>query len=104
MNRTKLRNAIDAHQIQWRRHALERMLERNILRSEVVDALKSGEIIEIYAHDKPHASALFFHSHKDAPIHVVASLDEALLVVYVITAYRPDGDTFLEDMKTRRKT
>ncbi len=102
MDKKKIIQALDAGHIEWRKHALERMLERNISRAEVKIALKEGEIIEHYKTDTPFESALFFYADLQA-IHVVASLDETTQAIYVITAYRPSLAHFKEDLKTRRK-
>jgi len=101
MNKEKIIEALDIGTIEWRRHALERMLERDISRVEVKTTLRDGEIIEHYETDVPFESALFFYV--DAkPIHVVASLDEATKTIYIITAYVPSIIHFNEDLKTRR--
>jgi len=102
MNKTKLRDVVNNGMIEWRKHALERMLQRNITRNEVKEALLFGEIIEVYNDDKPFESALFLHVNSK-PLHVVASLDAEQSMVYVITAYRPDNENFENDFKTRRR-
>jgi len=102
MEKTKIIEALALGNIEWRRHALERMLQRGIYRDEVKEALLEGEIIEKYETDVPFESALFFHS-KAKTLHVVASLDEANKILYVITAYEPDIAHFEDDLKTRRK-
>jgi len=99
-----IQNVVDALEkghIEWRRHALERMLQRGISRSEVKEALKYGEIIESYETDVPFESALLFYS-ASKTIHVVVSLDEENKTIYVITAYEPDTTHFNSDLKTRR--
>jgi len=101
LNRKKVIEALEKGNIEWRRHALERMLQRGISRSEVKKALKYGEIIESYENDVPFESALFFHTISKT-IHVVASLDEENETVYVVTAYEPDTIHFNSDLKTRR--
>lgn len=101
MNKLDLINALKVGNIEWRRHALERMLQRNISRSDVKETLKYGEIIEYYKMDKPFESALFFY-HKEKVLHVVASFDKINKIIYIITAYIPDTKHFLEDLKTRR--
>ena len=60
-----------------------------------------GEIIESYPEDHPYESALFFDD-AAGKLHVVASLDEEGMRVYVITAYEPDNTKFTKDGKTRR--
>jgi len=102
MDREKLVEAVKNGYIEWRKHALERMLQREIYRSEVKEALIAGEIIEVYEDDKPFGSALFFYI-KSKPLHVVASFDEKKSVVYIVTAYRPNKDSFEDDFKTRKK-
>jgi len=102
MNKKTLRECIASNYIQWRKHALERMLQRGISRARVKQALVRGEIIESYQEDHPFESALFFDDGLSV-IHVVASLDEKRKMVYVITAYEPDDENFMDDMKTRRE-
>ena len=101
MDKEKIIEALDIGTIEWRRHALERMLERDISRAEVKTTLRNGEIIEHYETDVPFESALFFYV-DTKPIHVVASLDEATKTIYIITAYVPSITHFNEDLKTRR--
>jgi hypothetical protein len=101
MNKDKIIEALDVGTVEWRRHALERMLERDISRLEVKITLENGEIIETYETDVPFESALFFYV-DSKPIHVVASLDEDTKTIYIITAYIPSSTHFCEDLKTRR--
>ena len=102
MDKAKLCDVVSSGIIEWRKHALERMLQRNITRNEAKEALLFGEVIEIYKDDKPFESALFLHIDIE-PLHVVASLDAEQGMVYIITAYRPDNENFENDFKTRRK-
>jgi len=101
MNKENIIEALEIGNIEWRRHALERMLERGISRSEVKITLRNGEIIENYETDVPFESALFFYI-GSKPIHVVASLDEVTKTIFIITAYVPSTTHFYEDLKTRR--
>ena len=101
MDKKQITEALEVGNIEWRKHALERMFERNISRSEVKMALQNGEIIENYETDIPFASALFFYI-DSKPIHVVASSDESTHTIYIITAYIPSLTHFCEDLKTRR--
>ena len=101
MNKEKIIKALEHGTIEWRKHALERMLERNISRSEVKIALQEGKIIESYETDVPFESALLLHR-GIKPLHVVASLDETTQTIYIITAYVPSLTHFNEDFKTRR--
>ena len=89
--------------IKWQRHALERMMERDISRHEVKKALIEGELIENYSDDHPLPSGLFLGFIEHKPLHVVAAVDEETEWCYIITAYRPDSEHFEHDFKTRKK-
>lgn len=102
MNRNKLEEALANSAIEWRKHALERMFQRNITRSDVKKVLEHGEIIENYKDDMPYESALFLYV-DTTPLHVVASFDEEQMMIFVITAYVPNSENFEDDFKTRRK-
>jgi hypothetical protein len=98
----ELRVCITDAKLVWRKHALERMLERGITRAEVNEVLRIGEIIEQYEDDRPFASALLCVV-RDLPLHVVVALDRTTRDIYVITVYRPDLTHFTPDYKTRIK-
>lgn len=103
MERNKLKIAIENGNIEWQRHAFERMMEREISREIVKEVLLSGEIIEDYPDDKPYPSALFLGWFEEEPYHVIAAIDSQNDRCFVITAYRPDSEHFESDYKTRRK-
>lgn len=103
MDRDKLKIAVEDGNIEWQRHALERMMERGISRSTVKAVLSAGEVIEDYQDDKPFPSALLLAWISGKPYHVVASLDNESGYCFVITAYRPDMEHFGSDFKTRRQ-
>ena len=88
--------------IVWKRHALQRMLQRKILMREVVEAIGTGEIIETYTDDKPFASCLVVGiTINKRYLHIVCSIDSDLL--YIITVYEPDTNKWENDFKTRKK-
>jgi hypothetical protein len=97
-----LREAAALGRIHWHQHALERFLERGISRAEVVRAIMNGEVIEIYATDRPYASCLIFNAEAE-PVHVVAAADASARICHVVTAYRPDLEHFEPGLRTRRK-
>ncbi len=101
MHNDKILHALENNRIEWRKHALERMLIRGIGRAEVKEVLAFGKIIESYKDDKPFESALFMYV-KNRPLHVVAGFDDVNDVVYIITAYIPDTKHFDNDFRTRR--
>lgn len=98
-----LRFAVIAGKIEWNRHALERMAERNIGRDEILDVFQLGERIENYPDARPLPSALFLGYSGKRPLHVVVAFNEELKKVFVITVYEPDAKHFGSDFKTRKK-
>ncbi|NBC66805.1 MAG: DUF4258 domain-containing protein [Bacteroidetes bacterium] len=88
--------------IKWQRHALQRMLERDIYRKDVKEVLSEGDCIEKYVDDTPFPSGLFLGFVDGSPLHVVAAIDKESECCYVITAYHPDSEHFKDDYKTRR--
>jgi Domain of unknown function (DUF4258) len=94
--------AVQNGSIEWQKHALERMLEREISRDIVKQALLSGEIIEDYSEQKPYPGALFLGWVHEKPLHVVIALDEFNNFCFIITAYKPDLEHFETNFKTRR--
>lgn len=59
-NINDLKNACKNKKIIWKEHATQRLLQRKILRDEVIQCILNGEIIENYISDKPFASCLVF--------------------------------------------
>jgi hypothetical protein len=98
----KIRQSIQQRKVIWRRHALERMLERGLSRRVVLDVAANGEIIEDYSGDRPTPTALLFGWDKKRPIHVVLSIEPDGEVA-IITAYEPSSDVFESDYRTRRE-
>jgi hypothetical protein len=98
-----LRNALKKRQIVWRKHALERMFERQVSRKDVMKALSRNDRIEEYPDDTPFPSALFFGKVGSKILHVVAAVDKRRQEIHVISAYEPDDAHFEKDKRTRRK-
>lgn len=103
MSKQFLKKAVKNGRLQWQRHALERMLEREISRNDVKEVLSEGEIIENYPDDHPFPSILVLGFLNEKPLHVVIGMDKEENWCYVITAYRPDPDHFKQDFKTRKQ-
>lgn len=90
------------HRIVWREHALQRMVERNILKQDVMECIYSGNVIESYPDDYPVPSGLVLGTAIDGRwLHVVCSVYEDM--VCIITAYFPDVEHWESDMKTRKR-
>lgn len=101
MDLKELRKAVKGRQIEWKRHALERMIERDISRTHVIEVLGKGEIIEEYEDDKPFSSVLILGFVNKRPLHVVVALNSG--TAFIITAYEPKSDLFGADFRERKK-
>lgn len=103
MNVEVLRLAVRERRIEWRKHVLQKLAERGLAQSSVVEVLLGGERIRDYPEDRPFPSALFLGYIESRPLHVVAACDEANVQAFIITAYEPSLDVFGPDFKTKRK-
>lgn len=99
----KIKIAFERKKIFWRKHALIRMMERDISRNDVFNAISNGKILETYPDIKPYPGYLIFGQFDGKMLHVVISWDEDANGVYVITVYVPDTDHFQENGKTRKE-
>jgi len=86
----------------YKKHALERMLSRNINFEEVENSLFIGEIIKEYPEDKPFQSYLVLAIVKGKILHVVVSQDNENNCI-IISVYEPDIDIWNTDFKTKKK-
>jgi hypothetical protein len=77
-------------------HLLARMRQRGIKYDDLKQTIQNGEIIEQYPTDYPFPSCLI----SSIDLHIVCSMGENVL--YIITAYRPSGEKWEKDGKTRR--
>ena len=97
-----IRAACDRNCIQWRQHALVRMLERDISRQDVFTAIANGKVIESYPELKPYPGCLMCGKAGSGMLHVVLSLDNEKHSVSVITVYIPDKEHFEENGENRK--
>lgn len=96
-----IQSLYDEKKLRWSAHCLERMQERDISIDDVGKCIMSGEIIENYPDDFPQPSCLVFgYTKNDKVLHTVVGSDGTIL--YIITAYYPNTEKFMEDLKTRR--
>ena len=97
-----IREYIVKRKIDWTKHCLNRLHQRNILISDVKTAINNGKIIEYYYDDYPYPSCLILgYNTNNKTIHIVCGVSED--TVHMITAYYPNTDKWEENMKTRRK-
>jgi hypothetical protein len=86
----------------YKKHALERMISRNISFEEVEKAINEGEIIKDYPDDKPFKSCLILAIVNKKPLHIVVSQDNEGNC-FVISTYEPDKEIWYKDFKTKKK-
>jgi hypothetical protein len=78
------------------------MIQRNISRDDVLNALTKGEIIEQYPSDYPFPSCLALGlTTTGQSLHVVCGSNGAEL--WIITAYFPNSNEWTKDFKQRSK-
>ncbi len=95
----------EAGNIIWSNHAAKRMMNRGISRAEVIQCIRTGEIIEQYPDWYAGPSCLVYGiTAGNAVLHVVVGMvySEAD-TIHIVTVYRPSLEEFMPDLKTRRK-
>ena len=95
--------AVQAGRLEWQRHVLERMAQRDISQQDVLKILLNGQIIEDYPSDWPFPSALILGWRGKNPLHAVVSFNKTSRQAFIITVYEPGLEYFESDFKTRRK-
>ena len=101
MEITDLQKLCENGSIRWTGHILKRLMQRGIFQTSVVQAIRSGEIIEQYPDDYPYPSCLLLGTTEAGEaLHIVCGIGEGK--VWLITAYHPDPDEWESDLKTRR--
>jgi len=77
------------------------MAERDISVPDVRAILESGEVIETYPEDKPHASKLVLGRVGGRPLHVVAAEDPGAGRTFIVTVYEPNSAQWNPTFKRR---
>ena len=106
MTLTEIAAECAAGNIKWTAHALERMQERDIERTDVIACIKNGRIIEQYLESYPYPACLILGKVKNAnslvmPIHVVVGQGNGY--IWVITAYIPDETEWINGFSMRKE-
>jgi uncharacterized protein DUF4258 len=83
------------------RHALKRVVERNISNKEIREAGAQANIIEDYPSDKYSASCLLLgFTRNGRPLHIQVSLADTELLL-LITIYEPDPNEWINYSQRR---
>ncbi len=87
-------------EFEFTRHALRRVVERNISEGEIRQAAKNGRVIEDYPDDKYSPSCLILgFTQQGRALHQVSYAETEM--VRIITLYEPDPDEWIESAKRR---
>lgn len=103
LNLESLHQAVREQRVAWRKHVLQKLAERGLEQSAVLEVLLTGERIRDYTEDRPFPSALLLGYVGGKPLHVVVACDETDRRAFIITAYEPSRDFFEADYRTKRK-
>lgn len=102
MDIVDIRFRLSSGQFEFSRHALKRVVERNISEQEIRTAGGAAEIIENYPGDKYSPSCLvlgFTKNHRPLHMQVCYSNPE---IVKIVTLYEPGSDEWIECRIRRR--
>jgi hypothetical protein len=92
---------LNCRKIMFGEHSLKRMFEQGLLPGDILEVIKSGEIIKEYADDKPYPSCLMLKFVRNRPIHIVVANDREKAVCFIVTAYEPDPALWSNNFKTK---
>lgn len=96
-----VRRQLSAGEFEFSRHALKRVVERNIGDQEIRQAGAQAYIIEDYPDDKYSPSCLLLgFTQTGRPLHIQVSLAETELVK-IITIYEPDPSEWIKYSQRR---
>jgi len=104
----EIRNAFNNIPVEYSKHCLQRMLERDILRADINNCILFGEIIEDYPLDEnndstkslPSCLILGRKKDDDKSIHIVLGYNGKKILI--ISACYPDPAIWEDDYRTRR--
>lgn len=97
----QIQNELAAGQFEFSRHALRRVVERNISEQELREAGARSEVIENYPQDKYSPSALLLgFTRAGRALHLQVSFAETD-TTKIITIYEPDASEWIENRKRR---
>ena len=97
-----IRDYILKRKIDWTKHCLNRLNQREISILDVKLAIGNGKIIEYYYDDFPYPSCLILgYNEKGRILHIVCGISDDF--VHMITAYYPNDSKWEDDKKTRRR-
>ena len=94
---------IHCKKVSFSGHAVQRMYEREITKSQVLFVIETGSIIAQYPDDSPYPSCLLNGNADSRPLHLVVAVDNSDSSCYIITAYIPDPFQWTDNYQSRRE-
>jgi hypothetical protein len=92
---------VAAGEFEFTRHALRRLVERNISEAEIRQAAENAQLVESYPEDKYTPSCLIAgFTGKKRPLHLQVSYADTPMV-RIITLYEPDPNEWIAFTKRR---
>ena len=99
-----IKDAVREGRVFWTYHVNMRLRQRDIPSREIVEAVDTFVVIEVYPPERRLPCALVLGHGPERAFHVVFALDREDGNVRVVTAYRPDPEEWNETLKRRRST
>ena len=97
-----IRQLCEVDSIRWTDHAIKRIIQRDISRSEVKYVLINGGIIEQYPNDYPYPSCLVLGvTLEHRYLHVVCGIGGGEL--WIISAYCPAPEKWVDGYSKRKE-
>lgn len=93
---------MDCQNVNFSRHAFERMFQRGIDPDAVAQLIADGEVIAEYPDDQPYPSVLLLGRSGGHPVHAVVAREIENGNCHLITVYWPDPAIWDEAFKRRR--
>jgi len=85
------------------RHAIQKMFQRNVSKSEIDNVISKGQIIEEYPKDSPLPSFLLLGFNDNRPLHIVIAFNKSDYICIIVTVYEPDPNLWKDNFTRRIK-
>ena len=95
---------MEYERVVFTRHAIQRLFERGLNKDDVLEVIKSRDIIAEYQDDEPFPSYLILGFIEGKPLHVVVAEDTESHICYVVTVYIPDPGLWDSVFKGRSRS
>lgn len=103
MDLTLIKQLCSLQKLRWTNHIFIRLVQRGISMDDVQTAILNGELIEDYPDDYPFPSCLIMgYCTPTSVIHVVCASNDSGTELWLITAYIPSKEKWMDDFKTRK--